>query len=123
MLWMDLWENTFERIELPRQPDCPACGQHQYDFLTANNGPAATSLCGRNAVQVRSTIGRGGEKLDFAELAQRLQTVGEVHHNQFLLRFLVEDYDITVFTDARAIIMGTDDDQVARSIYARYIGN
>src|SRR2546427_7950163 len=27
MFWMDVWENTSERIELPRQPDCPACGQ------------------------------------------------------------------------------------------------
>ena len=26
MFWMDVWENTSERLELPRQPDCPACG-------------------------------------------------------------------------------------------------
>jgi molybdopterin/thiamine biosynthesis adenylyltransferase len=123
MLWVDLWENTFERIELPRQPDCPACGQHQYDFLNTEGGPAATSLCGRNAVQVRGGNGRQTTRMDFAALAERLQMVGEVHHNQYLLRLLVEHYDITVFPDARAIIKGTDDEQVARSVYARYIGN
>lgn len=123
MLWMDLWENTFERIELPRQPDCTACGQHHYEFLTAMNGPAATSLCGRNAVQVRGNGRQRESRLDFATLAERLQAVGEVHYNQFLLRLQVDSYDITVFPDARAIIKGTDDEQVAHSVYARYIGS
>ena len=58
----------------------------------------------------------------FPHLAERLRIVGEVHYNEFLLRFLVDDYDITVFPSARAIIKGTDDPQVARSVYTRYIG-
>lgn len=122
MLWMDLWENTTERIELPRQPDCPCCGQHQYEFLASLSSTNSTSLCGRNAVQVRGSAGYASSKLDIPMLAERLQTVGKVQYNEFLLRFLVEDYDITVFPDARAIIKGTDDPQVARSVYARYIG-
>jgi len=122
MLWMDLWENTLERIELPRQPDCPCCGQHQYEFLASLSSTNSTSLCGRNAVQVRGNTGHASSKLDFSALAERLQTVGEVHYNEFLLRFLVDNYDITVFPDTRAIIKGTDDPQVARSVYARYIG-
>ncbi|GAC1354060.1 MAG: thiazole biosynthesis adenylyltransferase ThiF [Ktedonobacteraceae bacterium] len=121
MVWMDVWENTFERIELPRQPDCPACGQHHYEFLDALNGAGSTSLCGRNAVQVRGT-GKRGIRMDFATLAERLRPVGEVHYNEFLLRCTVEGYEITVFLDARAIIKGTDDEQVARSVYARYVG-
>jgi molybdopterin/thiamine biosynthesis adenylyltransferase len=122
MLWMDLWENTVERLELPRQPDCPCCGQHQYEFLTSLNSSNSTSLCGRNAVQVRGNARHASSKLDFPVLAKRLQTVGKVQYNEFLLRFQVDDYDITVFPDARAIIKGTDDPQVARSVYARYIG-
>ncbi len=122
MLWMDLWENSTERLELPRQPDCPCCGQHQYEFLTSLNESNSTSLCGRNAVQVRGNRGQASSKLDFSALAERLQTVGKVQYNEFLLRFLVDNYDITVFPDARAIIKGTDDPQVARSVYARYIG-
>lgn len=122
MLWMDLWENTFDRIELPRQPDCPACGQHQYEFLDSLGG-SSTSLCGRNAVQVRNNAVRRGTRIDFSTLAERLQPVGEVSYNEFLLRFIVDGYEITVFPDARAIIKGTDDEQIARSVYARYIGN
>lgn len=122
LLWMDLWENTSERITLPRQPDCPACGEHHYAFLDAEVGSITTSLCGRNAVQVRSTFGKSGGRLDFAALAERLQSVGEVQYNEFLLRYAVDGYELTLFPDARAIIKGTDDEQVARSIYARFIG-
>ncbi|MBV9229317.1 MAG: ThiF family adenylyltransferase [Chloroflexi bacterium] len=122
MVWMDLWENTFDRIELPRQPDCPTCGQHKYEFLDSLSGTGSTSLCGRNAVQVRASAIRRGTRLDFPGLAERLQPVGEVSYNEFLLRFIVDGYEMTVFPDARAIIKGTDDEQVARSVYARYIG-
>ncbi len=121
MFWMDLWENTTERLELPRQPDCPACGQHSYEFLEALTGTQSTSLCGRDAVQVRAAR-RGGERISFPDLAQRLSNVGEVHYNPYLLRLHVDSYQLTVFPDARAIIKGTDDEQLARTLYARYIG-
>jgi adenylyltransferase/sulfurtransferase len=120
MFWMDLWENTSERIELPRQPDCPACGQHHYEFLDSLSGMNSTSLCGRNAVQVRG--GRRGDRIDLPDLASRLQPAGQVTYNDYLLRFLVDSYELTIFPDARAIIKGTDDEQVARSVYARYVG-
>jgi molybdopterin/thiamine biosynthesis adenylyltransferase len=122
MVWMDLWENTYDRIELPRQPDCPACGQHHYEFLDSLSGTGTTSLCGRNAVQVRASNGNKGARLDFALLAERLRPVSEVNYNEFLLRCNVDGYELTIFPDARAIIKGTDDEQVARSVYARYIG-
>ena len=120
MFWMDVWENTSERIELPRQADCPACGQHAYEFLDSLSGTRSTSLCGRDAVQVRSS--RKGDTLSLPALAERLKPVGQVAYNAYLLRFLVDSYEITVFPDARAIIKGTDDENVARSVYARYIG-
>lgn len=122
MVWMDLWENTFDRVELPRQPDCPTCAQHDYEFLDSLDGTKSTSLCGRNAVQVRTSASKRGAKLDFPTLAQRLALVGEVHYNEFLLHCVVENYELTVFPDARAIIKGTDDEQLARSVYTRFIG-
>jgi molybdopterin-synthase adenylyltransferase len=122
LCWMDLWENTTERLELPRQPDCPTCAQHHYEFLDALSGTASSSLCGRNAVQVRGYRSNTQDKLDFPLLAERLQSVGTVQYNEFLLRFTVDSYEMTLFPDARAIIKGTDDEQIARSVYARYIG-
>jgi Dinucleotide-utilizing enzymes involved in molybdopterin and thiamine biosynthesis family 2 len=119
LYWLDLWENISERMELPRQPGCPACDEHNFEFLEIRER-ASTSLCGHNAVQVRSDT--HGERIDFALLAQRLQDVGTVNYNNYLLRGLIDGYEITVFPDARAIIKGTDNEQVARSLYARYIG-
>ncbi len=125
MRWMDLWENTNDEIEIPRMPDCPACGQGIYEFLDAAGGQSV-SLCGRNAVQVRPPrrVGNGQPPpaMNFAALAERLREVGEVSFNDFLLRFRVDGYELTVFPDARAIIKGTDDQASARSLYARYIG-
>src|SRR5215472_677000 len=77
---MDLWENTTDRIELPRQPDCPACGQHTYEFLNTLDPTNSTSLCGRNAIQVRGYTGADKQtrRLDFPDLAERLAGIGEV---------------------------------------------
>jgi adenylyltransferase/sulfurtransferase len=124
MTWVDLWENTFDRLEVPRQEDCPTCAQGEYEYLEADEGAQGTTLCGRNAVQVRPQ--RHGEAgpatLDLAALAERLRAVGEVRQNEFLLRLQVGGYDVTVFPDGRAIVKGTDDPAVARSVYARYVG-
>ena len=125
MTWVDLWENTFERFEVPRQDDCPTCARGEYAFLDADDAGTGTTLCGRNAVQVRAPgAGESGgqSRLDLAALAERLRPVGAVAHNEFLLRLRVDGYEMTVFPDARAIIKGTDDPAVARSVYARYIG-
>ena len=42
--------------------------------------------------------------------------------NDYLVRFNVDGYDITLFADARAIIKGTNDESVARILYSKYIG-
>jgi hypothetical protein len=55
-------------------------------------------------------------------VAERLKAVGRVGFNDYLLRCEVDDYEITLFPDGRAIIKGTTDPSVARSVYARYIG-
>ena len=121
LTWIDLWENTFERVELPRMPDCPTCGLGHYEYLDAPLDESGVSLCGRNAVQVRPPQGTVAV-LDLGALAERLRPAGEVASNEFLLRLRVDGYEVTVFPDARAIIKGTDDPAVARTIYARYVG-
>jgi adenylyltransferase/sulfurtransferase len=57
-------------------------------------------------------------------LRQRLASVGtSLRQNGFLLRFQVSPYELTVFADGRAIIKGTTDPAVARSLYAKYLGS
>jgi adenylyltransferase/sulfurtransferase len=120
LLQFDLWQNTCTRLKLrERTKDCPTCQQHRYDFLNARGGQLVTTLCGRNAVQISPPA---NAQIDFAKLAEQLRDAGEVSYNRFLLKFKSGEHEITVFPDARSIIKGTDDPNVARSLYARYIG-
>jgi adenylyltransferase/sulfurtransferase len=118
IIHFDLWYNTFEGSG-PR-PDCPACQQRNFEFLNQEKGGQIANLCGRNAVQLRVS---GAGKLPLAELAERLAVVSKITAcNDYLLRFTVDDYEITLFADARAIIKGTEDEGVARGLYAKYVG-
>jgi molybdopterin/thiamine biosynthesis adenylyltransferase len=122
LITVDVWDFQFNRLDLSRfdaRDECPACSQGKFDFLHGTGRQVTTTLCGRNSVQIART-GRGA--VDFPALAERLKSSGEVAFNDFLLRFQVEGYDITVFRDARSIIRGTADPAVARGLYARYIG-
>ena len=119
LLNADLWDNTFETILLAgRDPACPACGRGEYRFLDAAVGSRSTVLCGRNAVQVNNPT----ESVDLFTIAKRLEVLGEVTQNPFLVRAWIDAYEISLFPDGRAIIKGTEDPELARSIYARYIG-
>jgi adenylyltransferase/sulfurtransferase len=117
----DVWGFEFKQIDLSaaRSADCPACGRAEFEFLRGRARQVTTTLCGRNAVQIARS---GRATVDLASLADRLKPAGEVAFNEFLLRFRAEGYDITVFRDARSIVRGTSDPNVARSVYARYIG-
>jgi molybdopterin/thiamine biosynthesis adenylyltransferase len=119
-IYVDAWTATLERLELgKRDTPCPACDLGQFEFLEAKAGTYLTSLCGRTAVQISV---RGGARVSFPELAERLKSVGQVTFNEYMLRFCVDSYELSVFPDGRAIVKGTTDENVARSLYARYIG-
>jgi molybdopterin-synthase adenylyltransferase len=117
----DLWENIQELVDLPpRQESCPCCGERRFEYLDGGQGSETTTLCGRDSVQV----GRhGGSTLDLDEVARRLAPLGTVERTRFLLRADIETYRLTVFADGRAIIGGTSDPAVAKSVYARYVGS
>ena len=127
LLTLDLGVNTQHRLKLDgaRDADCVCCGQRRFEHLAGDAGSAAVKLCGRNAVQVMPTRGRG-HSIDLAELEPRLAQHGAVRQNEFMLRADLtdagRDYRITLFTDGRALVQGTEDVTAARTIYARYIG-
>jgi molybdopterin-synthase adenylyltransferase len=117
----DLWESVQELVDLPpRDENCPCCGRRQFEYLDGGQGSETTTLCGRDSVQVGR---RGGSTLDLDELARRLAPLGTVERTRFLLRADIEAYRLTVFADGRAIIGGTSDPAVAKSVYARYVGS
>jgi adenylyltransferase/sulfurtransferase len=119
LLSFDVWQN--ERAEVaaakPR-PGCRTCGLRDFVHLAGEGRPHIT-LCGRNSVQIHERH----RPLDFVELSQRLSPHGAVKHNDFVLKFWRDPYEVTLFPDGRAIIKGTTDTAVARSLYARFVGN
>jgi adenylyltransferase/sulfurtransferase len=115
---MDVWEGGIRQIDGPaRDPECPTCARREFPYLEESLHPPAT-LCGRNAVQIHDRRC----PIDLAVLKARLEPLGEVRANEFALRFFPAPYEMTVFPDGRAIIKGTSDTGVARSLYARYVG-
>jgi len=119
MLFFDLWEGEFQYFNVDRRPDCPACVRGDYEFLRKESASWATSLCGRNAVQITPAV---DTKLDLVQLAGSLGKLGEVEDNGYLLIFRIDGYEITIFPNGRAMVKGTTETQVARSLYSRYVG-
>jgi molybdopterin/thiamine biosynthesis adenylyltransferase len=114
----DVWSGHFQSVRIARNPDCRACSRREFPYLDGQAQPHIT-MCGRDSVQIHER----SRSLDLAMLKSRLSsTVTDVRHNEFLLRFRIPPYEMTVFSDGRAILKGTKDPAVARSLYARYIG-
>lgn len=114
----DVWSGRFQSIGVSRNPECRACVRRDLRYLEAESQPRLT-MCGRDSVQIHERR----RQLDLPALGRRLKpAVAEVRENGFLLRFRVPPYEMTIFADGRAIIKGTRDTAVARSLYARYVG-
>jgi adenylyltransferase/sulfurtransferase len=125
LLSFDLWTGNgyLDRSEIatgtPR-PGCEVCGQRSFTHLAGENR-AHITLCGRDSVQIHEHH----RPIDFAALRARLSThaeIQELRSNDLLLRFRRGSLTLTVFADGRAIVQGTTDIVVARSLYARFIG-
>jgi len=126
---IDVWTGSFRQVDvsnLRANSKCPACHGGERLWLQGHQKSASTILCGRNAVQLTPP-----EKLALSlpNLAERLKPSGQVIANPFLVRLTVsESYgehpiELTVFPDGRAIIRGTEDPALARTLYSRYIGS
>jgi molybdopterin/thiamine biosynthesis adenylyltransferase len=118
----DVWSGKFQSIRIRRNPDCRACGRRDFTYLEGQAQPEIT-MCGRDSVQIHER----GREINLQELSRRLSgssgSIGAVRNNDFLLRFRVESCEMTVFADGRAVIKGTKDPAVARSLYSRYVGS
>jgi adenylyltransferase/sulfurtransferase len=119
-LWsFDVWNNEQAEIAAGKpRAGCRACGERDFVHLAGEGRPHIT-MCGRNSVQIHER----SRPIDFAEMQRRLESLGIVRHNEFVLKFWREPYEMTLFPDGRAIIKGTTDTGVARSLYARYVGS
>jgi molybdopterin-synthase adenylyltransferase len=118
LLSCDVWTGRMQSLAPERHPGCRACVRQEFSYLEGEAQPHIT-LCGRDSVQIHERH----RSLDLPALLQRLApTLSDVRQNGFLLRFRADPYEVTVFSDGRAVVKGTIDPAVARSLYAKYIG-
>ena len=115
---VDVWSGEIRQVAQPTADErCPCCGRREFPFLDGDRR-SPVSLCGRNAVQIHER----SRPLDLEDLAARLAPLGIVRANEFALRFETPPYLLTIFADGRAIVKGTTDVGLARSLYSRYVG-
>jgi molybdopterin-synthase adenylyltransferase len=118
---VDLWQNHIRQVDasgLANRVDCPTCRHDEYSWLSGRAVSRAAVLCGRNSVQ----LSRPGGNVSLDALAEKLSPLGPVTRNRYLVRLAVDDLELTVFADGRAIVSGTFDPAVARAAYAKYVG-
>ncbi len=115
----DAWNNSFDEVLVRKNEECPCCMEKNFEYLDTEDREVITSLCGRNAIQITPA---DPKELSLNEMASKLEPLGEVKNTPFILIFKTEKEEISLFKDGRAIIKGTNDEKVARSVYARYVG-
>ena len=119
LLSFDVWRNERAEVDADQpRAGCRTCVEHEFPHLAGEGRPHIT-LCGRNSVQIHERH----RPVDLAQMSERLKPLGTVRHNDFVLKFWREPYEMTLFPDGRAIIKGTTDKTVARSLYARFVGS
>jgi len=120
LVQIDPWSGSFLSVRVERRASCPCCGQGKYEYLDAMETSWITTLCGRNSIQIEPAH---ASSLSLDDVAARLEAVGTVTNNGMLIKVEIGEHRLLVFPDGRAIIQGTTDEAVARSLYSKYLGN
>jgi len=115
----DTWNHSFDSIIVKKNEKCQCCGNENYEFIDSDDQEIITSLCGRNAIQITPA---DPKELSLKQIAGKLEKLGKVKCSDFIMIFTTDETEISLFRDGRAIIKGTNDEKIARSIYARYVG-
>lgn len=122
VLALSVWHDGFRSVrsfqETRPREGCPVCARVEFPALR-EEGSAIVKLCGRRSVQVAPS---GRERPDFDVLEERLARVGRVRRSPQLLNADLEDVSLTIFSDGRCVVRGTEDPARARSLYDRYVG-
>lgn len=124
LVQVDLWRSDWQSLSLQgaRRPQCPVCGQRRFDGLNGDREePLTISLCGRSTVQIQPARPLA---YPLERIAAVWAPLGEVELNAYLAKLTREDSPAFVlFSDGRALVMGTDDETVARRIYTELLGD
>jgi adenylyltransferase/sulfurtransferase len=123
LIFYDLWQHEFRSLEITKNSSCKCCVDRDYEYLNIKKRTLVTSICGQDSVQITpiKRSEKGSSLLD--DLQSKLSKVGEIKRTEFTLELKVEKLKMTIFVDGRVLIKGTTDDNIAKSLYNKYIGN
>lgn len=119
LFYLDIWDNSADYVEVSKNPNCPTCAHNTYEFLGQMKGSYATSLCGRDSIQIVPGM---PVTIDLERFAEKMKKAGIVSVNRFMLSFDDGNRSFNLFPDGRAIIKNVKDESAAKSVYAEYIG-
>jgi adenylyltransferase/sulfurtransferase len=118
-VWRDGFRSARSFEKAPPRVGCPVCARERFPALESEGAAEVVKLCGRRSVQVAPSA---RERPDFDALEERLARVGRVRRSPQLLNADLEDVSLTIFSDGRCVVRGTEDPGRARSLYDRYVG-
>ncbi len=119
LTYIDIWDQSYNRVIQERNPNCPTCGKKKFKFLKEEKVSPTLTLCGRHAVQISPAT---EIQLSLSNLKQKLEPLGEVFDNGYLVSFKIDDYELVIFPTGRVLVKGTCDEALARTLYSKYIG-
>lgn len=120
LVTFDLWNNQYQMINISRAKKnrCPTCGNEPTYLTLAYQSQTKTEvLCGRNTVQIRAR-----HQFEMDTLKKRLQQLGPVKINPYLLSIEYKNHRVIFFQDGRALIHGTNSIEKAKNIFYQLIG-
>jgi len=108
LLHIDLWKQTFERLKIRANRNCPVC-KGKYEML---GGKTSETLrfCGSGTYQIKGFF-------DYNRVKERLSRVGHIVDMGYCFRFGA----ITVFKDR--VLLKAKDETEARILYSKLIGD
>jgi len=118
LLIFDLWDRTFDQVDIKPGEDCPACARGEFEFLESKGVVRATRLCGRDSVEI---IPEKKVALDLKKMEETLSRMGGVQYNGYSLWFKPDELEMVIFPDSRALVKGTVDKVEAETAYAKFI--
>lgn len=122
VLTLSVWEGDVSPVRAfaSAKPTvlCDVCAGRRYPALEGEGASEAVRLCGRNSVQVAA---RGRSRPDLESLARAWSRLGPVQRSPHVLSVPVEGVTLTLFSDGRCVVRGTDDLVRARDLYSKYV--
>ena len=120
LIFYDIWIQEFRTLEIMKNESCKCCAKLDYEYLNVKKRTLVTSICGRNSVQI---VPIRSADLDLSKFKKKLSKVGSVKSTKFMLKLKLDHYELNIFSDGRALIKGTNEDKLAKSLYTKYVGS